>query len=388
MKKILVALAALVWAGGAFAGDYHRLSTLRCSDCHTMHASRSHDLNGPLADPNFPAPFMGPFAKLLIADGVNSLCLTCHDAKASAPDVMGANSGIQTGTIRSAGALNGQDSVGGHIVTGEGYQDWMGHTLNSPDAPPGWTVGPFDTGLEGFNCSNCHAVHGSPAYRNLGLSQYVGLPAQIGSLSNPMYTAGPTYNAQDLTTGVRASTTFDFTKDVTIGVQPRDYATANVAFGIGSLNATAPGSPGGATPWKVNGMNEFCATCHGDFHGTTNTVGFDVASFKRHPTGILSARADGSSLLVTTADLPPLGPAQTNVVRPAWTSAVGAGFQAACLTCHKGHGNQRGYGLLYPSNVGGLAGVSNFEEGDAAALAGGVYPIRNLCITCHAQGRN
>src|SRR5512136_964269 len=115
MKKILVALAALVWAGGAFAGDFHRLSSLRCSDCHTMHASRAHGLsNGTLpvvGDPDFINP-AGPFEKLLMADGVNALCLTCHDNKAIAPDVIGINTGIISGTVRSAGALNGEDLVG------------------------------------------------------------------------------------------------------------------------------------------------------------------------------------------------------------------------------------------------------------------------------------
>ena len=385
MKKILVALAALVWAGGAFAGDFHRLGTLRCSDCHTMHASRAHGLNTGVADPDFSDPVAagGPFDKLLMANGVNAICLTCHDAKASAPDVIGANTGIIAGTVRSAGALSGTDLNGGHIVTGEGYQDWMGHSMNSPAEPPGFPVpGTWDTGAEGFNCSNCHAVHGSPAYRNLGLSMYAGLPLQFGQTTNPLYTAGPTYNPVNLTTGVRPVVAFDATKDVTITVAARDYQTGNIGFGIGSGNIAATPGSWGANTWKVNGMNEFCAACHGNFHGTVNTVNAGATAFIRHPTSGIS-RADGTSLLQAGGTADGLGPAQIAVVRPAWTASIGGGFQAACLTCHKGHGNQRGYGLIYPSQLGG---VSDYENGDAAPI-GTNYPIRNLCITCHPMGR-
>jgi hypothetical protein len=388
MKKILVALAALVWAGGASAGDYHRLASLRCSQCHTMHASRAHGLNNGVADPDFPNVVGngGPFDKLLIANGVNALCLTCHDAKGTAPDVIGANTGMGPAGTRSAGALNGSDLSGGHIVTGEGYQDWMGHTMNAGEQPPGFTGGAWfpSTGAEGFNCSNCHAVHGSPAYRNLGLSMYAGLPALYANVGNPMYTAGPTYNAVNLTTGVRAVTAFDPTKDITIGVAARDYQTANVTFGIGSGNAASTPPSWGANTWKANGMNELCAACHGQFHGTVNTVNAGATAFIRHPTSGIVRLTGASSLLTATGTADGMTTAQTGLVRPAWTAAVGGNFEAACLTCHKGHGNQRGYGLIYPNNVGTPV---NYEQGDAAALPDGAYPIRNLCITCHPMGR-
>ena len=243
-------------------------------------------------------------------------------------------------------------------------------------------AGTWDTGAEGFNCSNCHAVHGSPAYRNLGLSMYAGLPAQFGVATNPLYTAGPTYNAINSTTGVRAPA-FDATKDVTITLPGREYQTGNIGFGIGSGNAAATPASWGANTWKANGMNEFCATCHGNFHGTANTVAPSATAFIRHPTSGIS-RADGSSLLAAAGTADGQGPAQIALVRPAWTASINGGFEAACLTCHKGHGNARGYGLIYPDNTGT---VSNYEEGDAAAATDGAYPIRNLCITCHPMGR-
>jgi hypothetical protein len=212
---------------------------------------------------------------------------------------------------------------------------------------------------------------------------YAGLPAQFGSATNPMYTAGPTYNPVDMATGTRPVTAFDATKDVTITVAARDYQTGNIGFGIGSGNAAATPASWGANTWKANGMNELCASCHGNFHGSVNTVGPSAAAFIRHPTSGIN-RADGSSLLQAAGTADGLGPAQIALVRPAWTGAIGGGFQAACLTCHKGHGNARGYGLLYPSQLGT---VSNYENGDAAAASDGVYPIRNLCITCHPMGR-
>jgi cytochrome c553 len=220
----------------------------------------------------------------------------------------------------------------------------------------------------GFNCANCHAVHGSGAYRNLGLSQYMGLETFAHDASNPFAAQGPTYNS------TRSGTpTTDGTKDVTIKLAGRTYATANVTFGIGSANTSAK-----------NGMNAYCAVCHGNFHGASNTVDqIGGVDFVRHPTSAVQ-RADSTGLYNygTAND-------QTSLVRPAWVTVEGQAYEAACLSCHKGHGNARGYALIYPSNTGTPA---NYEEGDAAAVdlgdgAGLQYPLRNLCITCHPMGR-
>jgi cytochrome c553 len=196
----------------------------------------------------------------------------------------------------------------------------------------------------------------------------MGLETFAHDATNPFAAQGPTYNS------TRSGTpTTDGTKDVTIKAAGRTYATANVTFGIGSANTTAK-----------NGMNAYCAVCHGNFHGSSNTVDqIGGVDFVRHPTSAVQ-RADSSGLYNygTASD-------QTSLVRPAWVTVEGQAYEAACLSCHKGHGNARGYALIYPNNT---AAPANYEEGDGTAVdlgdgAGLQFPLRNLCITCHPMGR-
>ncbi len=366
MKKLLIAVAAFAWAGSSFAGDYHNSTTLRCSQCHTMHASRQHGLNDGAVDPTYPLAAQGfPNAKLLLEQSTNATCLACHDGLTTAPDVLGANASsgtFLTANARSAGALNG--SAAGHTpgtasdAAGTTYADWMGHTLGATDGPPGYGTLWVASG-EGLNCANCHAVHGSAGYRNLGLSIYMGIEGTVTDPLNPFGSAGPTY-AHAANTGAQ---------DVYIAGAARNYQTASVSFGVGSANTSAQ-----------NGMNAYCAVCHGNFHGAANTNDPNGVDFIRHPTSGIARSNTGLLLNYGTAN------DQTSLVRPAWVTgpAVGASFQVACLTCHKGHGNARGYGLIYPDQTG--APVDS-EQGDAAADVDGVYPVRTLCITCHPMGR-
>ncbi len=385
MKKLLAVVAGL-WAGAAIAGDYHVENTLRCSECHTMHASRSHGLNQQAFEPTFRDVGINSNGNrnLLIWDGTNATCLACHDGQTSFPDVLGVDGGLTAGTnVRSAGALN-SSGLNGLPAADAAYPNYAGHTLGTDVAPPGY-VGSYEaTPVEGFNCANCHAVHGSKAFRNLGLSRYMGLPsgaAQSGAAANVFGTTGPKYNMLnefiDGTAGREAAAAGD---DVFVDVATRTYATANVQF--------RQGTPG------ANGMNAYCAVCHGNFHGDGNTRdligGID---FVRHPTsGVVRDVVGGATPLLNFAN-PVTGVtqvAQYDLVRPAWVTQeglTGQNFEAACLSCHKGHGNANGYGLIYPSNVGA---VSNYENGDAAPSATVVAneTLRNLCITCHAQGRD
>jgi hypothetical protein len=208
----------------------------------------------------------------------------------------------------------------------------------------------------------------------------MGLPsgsAQSGAAGNVFGTTGPRFNMLnefvDGTAGRSAAAPGD---DVFVETAVRTYATANVQFRAGSA-----------------GMNSYCAVCHGNFHGDGNTRDLiGGVDFVRHPTsGVVRNVSSGVPLLnFANAQTGVTQVAQFAFVRPAWVTAeglTGQNFEAACLSCHKGHGNANGYGLLYPSNVGA---VSNFENGDAAPSATVVANenLRNLCITCHAQGRD
>jgi hypothetical protein len=369
MKKLLVAAAVVLFASTAFAGEYHRNTSLKCSQCHAMHASRQHGLRAGSADSTYPVAMQGSgYAKLLIADGVNATCLACHDNH-HYPDVYGTDTvGNDTyGGLRSAGALNGAlpgFTLGtplNTIGTTPAYADWMGHTLGVNVEPPGFPGTFTPAAGEGFNCSNCHAVHGSAGFRNLGLSNYMGYEFMPHDPTNPFGAAGPTY-------AFTTAGTADATKDISIAVDGASdsFKTNEILYGQGG-----------------NGMNKYCAVCHGDFHGATATEAGN-GDFKRHPTsgvsrtgGLIAGSVDGMTF------------PQTDLVRPAWIDQGAGQFEVACLTCHKGHGNARGYALLYPSHT--TAASVDLENGDGGTIDQGTtreyYAVRNLCVTCHPMGR-
>ena len=364
MKKILVAAAALVWAGSAFAqvqgpiaagSQHHAPAGLNCSECHVMHASRTHNYNGSTpVDARYNDGVGHP--KLLVADGTNATCLACHDAPfGSNTDVFKSVTGSYLNN-RSGGALNG--AVTGHEDSTI-YMDYMGHTLGSQSAPPGWSqTGTYAAGTEGFNCSLCHAVHGGAAnaFRNLGGSQWMGPTPLFGDAANPFLTNYPTIPALSLAAGV-----IDTTVDVMFyesAERPVPAAgsksAANIIYGKGS------GANGG------NGMNKYCAVCHGNFHGAsvTNAGG----EFLKHPT------TDSPDIVARMT-----GTAQFSVTRPVFTANDKSAGEVGCLTCHKAHGNKRAFGIIWPANgAAEVYGTTNYEDGDGTNY-------QSLCKTCHPQ---
>ena len=396
MRKLVVVFSALAIAGLAQAGEYHRLSQLRCSDCHTMHFSRQHAFDGNGADPGWVVHSATPNDSLLIEGGVNVTCLACHDDNAVAPDVLEANVGgyVPTGT-RSAGFLN-------EAGTAEAYE---GHSLDAAIRPPGlpatatWNALPVE-------CENCHAVHGSRAYRNLGLGRVAVSQGFPSSGATSFNNVGPTY------TFTATAGAVDPNYDVTIqtnaaggplnGTSVNTYETASIKFGKGLSNPTDPYFTGSVSPGAsakvpvVNGMNEYCAKCHGDFHGAGQTLGSVVGTtqhYIRHPTtGVVRAAnqlfTDTPAAFTGVVGLDPtvvMDSADRDVVRAVFTAADKTTWEVGCLTCHKGHGNARPYGLILPDHRGTIA---DYENGDAVALPSGDYSVRNLCVTCHGMGRS
>ncbi len=376
MKKILVAFASLVWAGFAVAGEYHVNDKLKCSQCHTMHAARSHSLSSGAVDARYPAAAQGTGHEFLLTySSINMTCLACHDG-AAGPDVFGSAATM----TRSAGALNAvAGSQPGHTTGNAGdtaataYDTWMGHTLGvlNPTIPGN---NPVTTITGEFGCNNCHSVHGSASFRNLSAASGTAVTYIIAAAFDPNY---------DVTV-VGTSTT-------TPGAVNSD-ATKDVIFGKGGTLASFRGT---VAPPAAN-MNAFCAKCHGQFHGdkadATNGVKASDGTIVRHPV------ADAAGTFSDYAATNLMTGAQTDIVRPLWTSGQ-TSFQVGCLTCHKGHGNARGYGLVYPGPVTegatyganatapGNAAIVDYEQGDGAIDSRGSYPIRNLCATCHRQSR-
>ena len=350
---LLLLLGALVLVGilpwSARTGEYHVGQTLVCFDCHTMHFSMQHGwaggpvvIGGQFQNGGDWLGNTGPNANLLKLPE-NQLCLSCHDGQNFAPDVLGAHG---NNYVRQAGALN-------QIGSAAPYENWKGHSLDMKAIPPG---GVSDITL---TCGQCHAFHGSTSYRNLK-----------GAIPIT-YTKGEPYASRTKTVEV-------WLKQWVKGDLAGNYAYDSVRFNERNPNNGA--------------YADFCQGCHVAFHGTVgdNKIGGDLTTggFLRHPNAQVNIGAMGgghSSIARYNA-----GMKRVHVMSNAnadYLANPGAGTFTAvdgltpsCFTCHKSHGNQNPFGLIFLAR--NSATVT--EEGTSGVNPG--EGIRNLCGQCHIQG--
>ena len=345
MKRLILALAVLALGGlasAAMAGDYHVGTNLVCTDCHVAHYSQTHTYGDGRIE--VPLGTGGPFEDLLRNDP-NDLCLTCHNNNSAAPDVFGDNTGIQSGQVRRAGALN---AAPGHLANDAGYLGTNGHTLWSTDVAPGGTY----TNADGLECVNCHSQHGSATqYRNL-----LNRGTQTGK--NLTY----------------AKTANDLTKDI-FEHTPLSYTDADVDYNEPTTTASAYGA--------------WCASCHTNFHGAGGAPNMGGQSggvtstntnpWVRHPTADVNIGESGASATFISS-LTQFN-SHTNRVKVMDSQGLWNGTTAdntvtpSCMSCHKAHGNRNPFGLIFMTG----SGATVTEDGD-----GGQY--RDLCRQCHTEG--
>ncbi len=380
MKRLLVMVAILAAVTfPVIAGEWHAGQTNLCTDCHTMHFSMQHNWDGttPVSTTVQPGGnwmgATGPNARLLKLPA-NLLCEACHNGQTFAPDVVGLNANASPSQGRSAGALT--------ELASPGYDIYKGHTLGDTSVPPGWN--PTAAGIptanqynaaNGLECISCHLQHGSATiYRNLG--------PRVAAVQ-PLYKFG---------------TTNDVTKDVWINADntaytPNSgnattfnplYANANVSY-----NRTDPAAPTGATTVSSNRMDSFCSSCHGNFHGGTGDAniggtasGTGFTDFIRHPTG---RQVIGASALGGQSSLTRYAAATATTKVKVYSSVAGyTDATPGCVTCHKAHGNQNPFGLIFLAR----AAASVDEQGGfgATQTQTQMTGYRNLCGQCHGQG--
>lgn len=344
---VAVALAAFVSASSA--GDFHSGINLVCSDCHVMHYSQTHGYNANGSGSFTPLGAGGPFHYLLRND-INDLCLSCHDNQAWAPDVFETHS--PNSYVRQAGALNEEGGNGLHPPS-------TGHTLNSTATAPG--SNPAWNNPNGMTCADCHAVHGSNSigvnsYRNLG-----GHGTKPGSSFAISYSRGDVEITNDLTKWVF--------EDASSGTNANHY-------GVGAITFNEPDN-------TTSQYGNFCKACHTNFHGLVGGTeiggtGTPAEEFVRHPAGgvNIGAIGGGHSRLDRFAG-------KTNQVQVLSPGGIRAGsyttshtdLTVSCMSCHKGHGNQNAFGLIFMLGTGTIT-----EQGDAGV------DTRNTCRQCHGQG--
>ncbi len=318
-RILLVTVLAIAFAGVAFAGDYHNGATLTCSECHVMHASQTHGYN---ADGGgfFGAP--NGENEGLLRDEVNALCLGCHDGQTAYPDVMGNQTGA---VIRAAGALNdGTDTAP--------YYNADGHTLGSTELVPGGNGANFPDGLK---CVDCHNQHGYGGGTNPWRNLYA--------------------NGQVISYETAATPTGDF--DVTQAAS-LNYSYDNLTFNKTTLNPT------------LSAYADYCKGCHTNFHGAvggSEIGGSASGGFIRHPATdvIIGGIGGGHSSSAV------FGSHTNNVL----VQTDGTNLTPSCFSCHKGHGNQNAFGLIFMEGTGTVT-----EEGDNGTAA------KALCGQCHVQG--
>jgi len=314
------------------AGDFHSAGTLQCSDCHVMHYSQSHGYN-PDGSGTFAAlGGAGPYTYLLRND-INALCLTCHDGTSFAPDVLFTNFNTYT---RQAGALN---------QAGSGLAP-TGHTLDATDVAPGSVPAWSDAG--GLNCANCHNPHG---FNSLG-NAYRNLREDPGNGSGVLvsYASGANVLTEDVWQAAASPLA-------------THYAVSNINFNEPDNTKSE--------------YAQFCKGCHTEFHGDKagaelGGAGAGGTEWVRHPTNDadIGAVGGGHSSAGVFAG-------HTNNVQVMSESGVwpAADNTPSCMSCHKSHGNQNAFGLIYMSGTGTVD-----EEGDNGTS------VRDLCRQCHVQG--
>lgn len=351
MRRTLIILAAAAFACGvSLAGDYHYGQTLVCSDCHVMHAQLSHSYSGGTA--GYPVNYTP--SEYLLKGGINATCLVCHDND-SAIDVVG-NASAPPTNGRAAGAINDVRTIG------EGYLSYMGHTLDSMDDAPG-DSGVYTPGAEGLECINCHSQHGRV---------YTGAKDVKGNnIANPGTVPGgafrnllPAEASSPYTQISYAAGSNNLDVDV--------FETSTMQYDQNNVNFNEPVT-------TESGVAKFCSRCHGNFHGTAN-VGAGPSEFIRHPSAGVNIGAVGgghssaSTFNATLHRVRVMSPTgnwgtQGTAITPAL-----ADLTPTCLSCHKAHGNQRAFGLMYA-----LGNAPLGENGDGTSA-------RHLCRQCHVQG--
>ncbi|MBU0481029.1 MAG: hypothetical protein KKG47_08005 [Proteobacteria bacterium] len=303
-----------------------------CVNCHTMHNSQSGGAVNTTEDTLN--------ASLLKGAG----CEGCHADSANS-----GTTGRGTGAVPAPQVNDATNpNLAGYFVNTASYVDANMHNVytdlalvftdgSNAGTPPGSTPG-----TDVATCSRCHTLAGGGHHGN-------------------------------------ASTVYRMLFD---GSGTDMAADANYGGGVGDVVNGVNYPNTAATTYDSESMNEFCARCHGDFHGAGITVqgGPDKgqgtpAAWLRHPTDY--RLNDGGATYnyltnYTTAavqDVIPLGTSSSNIFGGATTAGVNT---LMCITCHFSHG-------------GPYADLLRFDYSlQQAQITGGTNTPG--CESCHGYG--
>lgn len=324
---IIAVLVALGPAGvPALGGEYHTGgSGSLCSDCHTVHSSKS-------GQTWVPSPY------LLKYSGQVQLCLSCHDgADQNAPDIVSSGTSVSPNTVVVTQYSSKHGSSAGFFQSDyQAAPSNFGHDLVGPVTAPLSTIFSSPSGLL---CSDCHDIHGSSNYRNLVSDPN---PAHPGSF--------PIVLGTHMTEAIPVNT---------LTPNPSQaYDTGNVGFYID------------------NNLRGWCTDCHDML--AQDAQGTSPAHFSRHPTDIgigsgsyghtalsnwLSGTvAEGTGFGINVGD------SAAGIPRVRFGSASGSSSVAApgdtvtCLSCHKAHGSAHHAALIWPYRTDSADSMSGCQQ--------------------------
>ena len=309
--------------------------TGNCVDCHTMHNSQGGaSITGGAEEPN------------LLRDAGG--CLGCH-----------AGTNLDTADFSTDGPK--VHDAGGGVV---------GESLAGGNF--GWVDGTGGTDVNGHNVADIEAV--IDATLGLVAPGGVTLPGQLScsGTTTGCHQAGGHHNdsktAVDWTSGGAAGTSYRFLMPLASaqgvdGYEDPFYEAVPAAGGGitgGTLSATVHNQYKGTTTGELDSISNFCAACHGDFHGVAGASG----SWERHPTDIDLNTATGADYTTFNGDNSystaiPVG--STDISAVLSTVNAGAGTTiVTCLSCHQAHASQYADALRFDyTAMNAHAGASN-----------------------------
>jgi predicted CXXCH cytochrome family protein len=340
MLSIIVFLAVLLSCGLALA------ITGLCSSCHTMHNSQ----NG--------APVT--FDDNAHAHLLRASCIGCHTGNFgnNYPKVdIGTNSYLAGGSFNTSVATS---------------------MAKRHDVTDLFNVG--DTDMNGTPGLGSNSVLNNVSPTNLNCAGETGCHGRHDANSNTSDSGIDGFHHKSVTPGYRF---------LWIGTSANNgtpvLGTEETAYEAGGATDSAH-NVYSADSTGTAGISKYCAQCHGEFHGTTNTV--SAGSFIRHPTDWVlgSGGANWSwsnfnwgnqtnpynNTPLAFTDFTSANFTNVNTNTPYLsTTDYGAVGAVMCLSCHRAHGSQYDYILRW----------------DYTVEAGNNTSGREQCLACHYTQR-